>query len=178
LDDNLKQIDDLIAALRKEKSLYKRRFELLGKQKTIIEDWCGMYLELWSLKQQRGINAIDIPNREKHIFEFILSDETLREEEQYLEAALNQFIRDRRSISFAEIENIIETFDTLIDKLETYRMQIISQKPPPQQDTKKLVGKIIKIIGGLALISLDIPVLNVQTIIGGAILVISTPLEW
>lgn len=174
---HLSQIEALIAALKRERERLERRFILLHRKQKLLNDFSRYYFNLWRLKSETGLNVLELSPGQRRLLQYTLGDDILEDHLQTIEDELHPLVNQGRYLTFAEIQGISQTIVTLIERLESQKEQISKQKRSAWKTVKILASKVTRVSGGVALIVVDLQIQNWPSVIGGAILVLTTPLN-
>lgn len=173
----LNQIEELIAALKREREGLERRFALLRKQRDFLDEASKLYFELWRLKWESSLEILRLSPAQRQLLEDMLGNDVVAQQLQVIEARLHRLVSEERYLTFAEIEGVLQIIDGIIERLENLRGQVAKRERPALQRAKKLVTKTVGVCRGAALISIDLPVLNWPSVIWGATLILKTVLD-
>lgn len=173
----LDRIEALIAALKGERGSLERRLVLLRSHRDLLDVASRWYFNLWRLKWDIGVEIFELPPAQRELLENLLGHNVIKQHLEAIEGQLFRLISKGHYITFAEIEGLLQVFDGIIERLEKLRGQVAKRERPALQRAKKLAGKAIHLCGGAALIGVDLPVQSWPSVIVGAVLILSIPLN-
>ncbi len=171
-NEYLSNIAALLAALKIEKQMLERRLAILRAQQKLLDHISQENFDLWRLKLETGLDMLQLPPYEHHLWEHLIDTNTVAEQMQAIEGELHTFVNQGRYLSFVEIEGMLETIGVLIERLESVRQQMEKKQPPPLT-VKPLMRRVIRVLGGLSLVGIDLRILNWPSVATGAVLVLT-----
>lgn len=179
MDQNaqLNQIEVLIAALKQERDSLERRLALLHDQQDVVDDAIRWYFSLWRLRWESELKIWELSPVHGEVLKNLLDYSVVVKQSKAIEDQLSRLISEGQCITLAEIEGIIPIIDDIIKELESVKGQIARRERSALRTAKNLAIKVVNVGGGAALIGIDLPVLELTSVIFGSILILRTALS-
>lgn len=170
----LNQIEAVIATLKQEKTNLERRLALLHIQQDFLDEATQLYFDLWRLKWESGLDILKLSPVHSEFMENLFGRNVVAQQTEAIEAQLSRLISKGRSLTLSEIEGMIPVIDGIIEELKVLKGQFAKREQSALSTVKSLAGKVSNIAGGVALIDIDLPILELTSIIGGSLLILNT----
>ena len=173
----LNQIEALIAVLKTEREGLERRFSLIRGQQDFLDTASSIYIDLWRLKWEAGLEILELSPVQRQSLEKLPGHDAIAQHREAIEDQLSRLISEGRYLTFAEIEGVLPIIDSIIDSMENLREQFAKRERSALQRAKNLATKTIRVSGATALIALDLPVQNWQSVVYATLLILPTSLN-
>jgi uncharacterized membrane-anchored protein YhcB (DUF1043 family) len=174
--DNQVEIGSLIEALKRERERLVRFFALLGMQRAFLDDVSKDYFDLWRLKSERGIELLQLSPYHRQILDYLFGYDDAEQQIRAIERELRDFINQGRYLTLIEMEGVLQTIDAIVQRLENQQAET-GKRGASTLKLKSLVGKVMRIGGGIALIGMDLPDMSWPSVVSGSILILTTSLS-
>jgi hypothetical protein len=169
----LGDIATLLAALKMEKQNLERRLVLLRSQQKVLDRISRDNFDLWRLKLEAGLEILEFSPYERQLLEHLLGADVVAQQIQAIEGELHTLVSQGRYLTFIEIEGMLETIGMLIESLESVRQQMEREQPSSSHSVKPLMRRVIRVLGGLSLVGIDLRTQSWPSVATGAILVLT-----